>query len=426
MTKNKQKICIIGLGYVGLPLACAIAKQAQYEVLGFDIAKEKIESIENNILPIDDAQTEKDIQEIKLNVSCTKEDLRNSDFYILCVPTPVDENYNPDLTPVKKTTEMVTEFLEKGQTVIVESTINPGVCEEIILPILEKTGLKGGQDFELAHCPERINPGDSKWNVYNIPRNVGALTKEGCKKVADLYRNCLTGKINEMATLQETEATKIIENTFRDINIAYVNELSKSFDKMGIDLINVIQGASNKPFAFMAHYPGCGVGGHCIAVDPYYLIEKAKKVGFDHKFLRNARMVNNSMPLYTVEKLVKALNTMGKSIKGTKIGLMGLSYKPDIEDMRESSALKIKEILEKEYEADLNIYDPFVLKQSTHQNRKSFLRNCEAVLITTAHSEFKTIPLEEWQKVKVVVDGRNCLDKEKLLQKGVFYTGIGR
>lgn len=421
-----QKVSIIGLGYVGLPLAYAIAKSNKYEVVGFDIVKEKIQSIQNGILPIDDEQAEKDMQETKLSVSVDKSILKNSDFYIICVPTPIDNNYNPDFTPVKKATALVAEFLEKGQTVIVESTINPGVCEEVVLPILEKTGLKNGEDFELAHCPERINPGDPKWNVYNIPRNVGALTKKGCKNVADLYRNCLTGEINEMATLQEAEATKIIENTFRDINIAYVNELAKSFDKLGIDLVNVIKGASNKPFAFMAHYPGCGVGGHCIAVDPYYLIEKAKQAGFDHKFLRNARMVNNSMPAYAVERLIKTLNNIGKSIKGTKIGLMGLSYKPNIEDLRESPALKIKEILEREYETSLNVFDPYNLDKSTHQDIDSFLDDCEVVVIATAHSEFKELPLEKWKKVKVIVDGRNCLNKAEIKKLGVVYSGIGR
>lgn len=195
---------------------------------------------------------------------------------------------------------------------------------------------------------------------------------------------------------------------------------------MGIDLINVIKGASNKPFAFMAHFPGCGVGGHCIAVDPYYLIEKAKHVGFDHKFLRNARMVNNSMPLYTVEKLMKTLNSIGKSIKGTRIGLLGLSYKPNIEDIRESPALKIKEILEREYEATLNIFDPYNLDKSTHQDIDSFLDDTEAVLIATAHKEFRILSLEKWKKIKVIIDGRNCLDKKMLISNGIIYTGIGR
>lgn len=421
-----QKIVIIWLGYVWFPLLCAIAKSWKYTTCGFDVSNRHIEKIKKWISPIDDQLVKDDMKIVQFEVSDKPDILSDSDIFIVCVPTPIDEQFNPDFWPIIWACNYILPFMKKWCSIVIESTINPWVCEEIILPILESKGLKGGTDFELAHCPERINPGDEKWNVYNINRNIWALTKEWCKKLAEIYRSFLNAEVNEMNTIKEAEATKIVENTFRDINIAYVNELAKSFDKLGIDLVNVIRGASNKPFAFMTHYPGCWVWWHCIAVDPYYLIERAKKAGFDHKFLRNARMVNNSMPEYTVQKMMHALNTINKSIKWTKLGLMWLSYKRDISDLRESPALKIKDILIKEYEADINIFEPYNIELSTHQDIDSFLSDCEAVIIATDHTLFKEIPTEKWKNIKVIVDWRNCLDKNALVNMWILYTWIGR
>lgn len=422
-----KKVAVIGLGYVGFPLACAIAKTKKYQVCGYDLSKQKIDLIKNHCSPIEDAQAAEDIKTVEINVSLNSDILQDADIFIIAVPTPIDSEYHPDLQPIISAAKTIAQYLRAGNQVIIESTINPGVCEEVILPILEKdSGLKGGIDFELSHCPERINPGDPKWNVYNIPRNIGSLTKAGNEDVANFYRSFIQAEINEMASLKEAEATKIIENTFRDINIAYVNELAKSFDCLDIDLINVIKGASNKPFAFMKHYPGCGVGGHCIAVDPYYLIERAKKAGFDHKFLRNARMVNNSMPRYLVDKFIKAMNKAGLALKTSKIGLLGLSYKANISDLRESPALEIKKILEEEYEVSLKIYDPFNLDRSTHRSLKEILNDCEGIIIATNHQEFIAEGMTSWSKIKVIADGRNCLNKEELVKAGVIYTGIGR
>jgi len=265
-----KKIAVIGLGYVGLPLACAIANVKKYKVVGFDLSTDKIEKIRNNISPIEDQLAIELLPKINLEVSTDEHILENTDIFIIAVPTPIDSSYNPDLSPVIGATNTVTKYLKKGGFVIVESTINPGICDEIVLPILEeKTGMKGGIDFNLAHCPERIDPGNEVWNVTNIARNIGSTSPEATKILADFYREFVHADVNEMNNLKEAEATKIIENTFRDINIAYVNELAKSFDAMGINLMNVIKGASNKPFAFMAHHPSCGVGGHCIPVDPH-------------------------------------------------------------------------------------------------------------------------------------------------------------
>jgi nucleotide sugar dehydrogenase len=318
--------------------------------------------------------------------------------------------------------------MQKDTYVIIESTINPGVCDEIVIPIIEsETGMKAGVDFDVAHCPERINPGDPKWNVYNIPRNIGSTRPEATKFLADFYRSFIDAEINEMPDLKTAEATKIIENTFRDINIAYVNELAKSFDILGIDLLTVIKGASNKPFAFMPHYPGCGVGGHCIPVDPYYLIERASQSGFDHKFLKIAREINNSMPEYTIDLLAVGLNKFEKPIKNTKVGLLGMSYKANVGDLRQSPSVEIKKIL-LQREADLNIYDKYFPELSTCNSLEEILEKSFAIVIATDHDEFKNIDADILKKydIKVVIDGKNCLDKEKISAAGIYYKGIGR
>lgn len=421
LNKEKEKVVVIGMGYVGFPLACAIAKNSKYEVYGFDLDKKKIAKIKNRISTVEDKQAEKDIKKVDIKVSTKHSIINGAKYIIICVPTPVDHDKNPDLTPVLKATETIAKQLKKGQMIILESTVNPGVSEENVLPILEKTGLKGGVDFELVHCPERINPGDEKYNVYNIPRNVGALTKEGTKRAADFYRSFIDAEINEVSSLKAAEATKIIENSFRDVNIAFVNELAQSFDKMGINLKEVIQGASNKPYAFMPHYPGCGVGGHCIPVDPYYLIQRAEVAGFNHKLLKIAREVNNHMPEYTVRKLVLALKEKGIKIKGAKIGLLGLSYKANIGDMRESPALEIRELLIK-LGAKVLSCDPHC-NGNADAKINEILENCIAVIVATNHKEF--LDIKDWEKVRIIIDGRNCLNRNNFLDKEIYYQGIG-
>lgn len=410
------KIAIMGLGYVGLPLALAISKKFN-NVVGIDLDKEKINQIQNRILPIEDKQAEEDIKTTKLKVATDISLIKDSDIILICVPTPVDEEKEPNLNPIIQVSKSIKPYLKEGVIVILESTVNPGVCEDVILPILEEPNFKRGQNFDLSHCPERINPGDKKWNVYNIARNVGSTSKEGCKKTADFYRAFISAEIREMSCLKAAEATKIIENTFRDINLAYVNELAKSFDKMGLDILEIIEGAKNKPFAFMAHYPGCGVGGHCIPVDPYYLIKKAKSVGFDHQFLKIARKVNNSMPKYTINKLIYALNELKLPVKGTKIGLLGLAYKANVADLRESPALEIKKELLK-LGADLIVYDPYI------EGNLASVLDCDALILATNHKEF--LKIKSWGNIKLIIDGRNCLNKEEILSKNIVYKGIGR
>lgn len=423
-----MKISVIGLGYVGFPLACAIAKQKKYEVVGFDLNEKKINKIKNKTSPIEDKQAQKDIKKVFFEVSTDETILENSDFFLVCVPTPITNNYLPDLKFIKNATEICAKYLKDENIVVIESTVNPGICDDVVIPLLEKKSkLKISKNFDVAHCPERINPGDPKWNVYNIPRNIGASSPSACKKTANFYRSFLKAEINEMETLKEAEATKIIENTFRDINIAYVNELAKSFDVMGIDLKKVLDGASNKPFAFIPHFPSCGVGGHCIPVDPYYLIEKAKNVGFDHKFLRTARDINNSMPAYTVNILEKVLEAKKESIVHFKIGVLGISYKANIRDKRESPALEIISILQKKSQ-NIEIFDPYFLKESTVKNLLEFFEKVDAIILATNHQEFETISPQILEKYKInfFVDGKNCLNKKDFQNSSVIYKGIGR
>jgi nucleotide sugar dehydrogenase len=308
-----------------------------------------------------------------------------------------------------------------------ESTVNPGVCEEVVMPIFDHAGYKIGKDYFLAHCPERINPGDPKWNVTNIPRVVGSYDAEGLKIALEFYQSIVDAVIRPMKSLREAEAVKIVENSFRDINIAFVNELARSFDKWGIDTKDVILGAATKPFAFMPHFPSCGVGGHCIPVDPYYLIERAKESGFDHKFLRTAREINNAMPNYTVELLQDELNNLGIAMKGTKVGIMGISYKANVDDVRESPAIKIIEIA-KEYGAKVSVFDPHILKDSTVKSLEALLKNSEALILVTDHKEFVEIDPKLFKKfkIKVIIDGKNCLDKNAIKKLGIVYKGIGR
>ncbi len=423
---HQKNLVVIGLGYVGIPLAL-LAKEKGYFVFGLDISKEKIEKINKQELPFQDRKIAQDLKKHHFLASADFSLIAQCPTVIITVPTPIDKNNTPNLEPVKKACLSIKNNLKRGHLIILESTVNPGVCEEVVKPILEKSGLKLSKDFYLAHCPERINPGDKKWTVRNIPRVLGADSEKGLKKAYAFYTDILEAPIKKMMSLKEAEAVKIVENTFRDINIAFVNELARSFKTLGIDVLNVIEGAKTKPFSFLAHYPSCGVGGHCIPVDPYYLIQRAKENGFDHKFLSLAREINNQMPAFTVELLEEALNEIGKPIKGTKIGLLGLAYKKDIDDLRESPALKILNILKK-HGAKVEIFDPFVLKKSTVKSLNELLQKSEALLLATDHTLFRQINLENLKKnnIQVIIDGKNCLDKEKALSLGLIYKGIGR
>lgn len=412
-----KKVCIIGIGYVGLPLAILCSRKG-HEVYGLDISKEKIGLINKGINPIDNSRIPYKIR-ATLNPSIIKE----CEIVVVCVPTPITKDKMPDLKLLINASNAIAKNLTQNKLIIIESTLNPSAIEKEVKPVLEKSNLVAGTDFYLAHCPERVDPGNKKWNVSNIPRVLGACSKKGLKKAHGFYRSILDAEITLMSDIKTTEAVKTVENAFRDVNIAFVNELAKSFDKLGIDLLEVINAASTKPFGFMPHYPGCGVGGHCIPVDPYYLIEKAKREGFNHQFLKLAREINNAMPHYAVSRVIKAINEIKKPVRGTKIGILGISYKGGIDDTRGSPAFEvIKEL--KELGAELLIYDPLVPDKSNVKDIKELLEKAECVVLVTDHREFKGIKFTK--NIKAVIDGKNYFDKEKIKKLGIIYKGIGR
>lgn len=626
-----KTVTVVGLGYVGLPLACLCAEKG-HKVYGLDVDKNKVDSVNRNESPIEDEYVVNKLKSLKNKIHATinpKECIPNSDVIIVCVPTPVDRNNSPDLTAVMDAVSAVSKSIKQGTLLVVESTIYPGTIEEVVLPILQKEKFNAQKnDLLVVHCPERIDPGNKKWTIEMLPRVVGGMTKEATKAAAEFYRGILNAEVLELSSVKAAEATKIMENTFRDVNIAFVNEMAQSFDKAGIDIIEVIKGASTKPFAFMPHYPGAGVGGHCfdknewifvknddsiypvkigelyeflkyyneteigetrlvstgrlevlsfdldkkkscykpikflskrpyqnmlkikavgnysikitdkhpvvvfnnglkikpanelskndklvvslelpnlnietevssgdgdliqktainlqenikklkiypdveifdafaaikiqsiepykadyvyslevedtgtlvttnglvmhncISVDPYYLIEKAKQLGFNHEFLMLARKINNNMPRYTVELLENELKKLKKQIKGAKIGVLGLAYKGNVDDTRESPAYEVINIL-KTKGADVFVFDPHVKSGSNVKDLDELLNKSDYIVLVTDHREFKQIDLEKLKKHKilVVIDGRNCLDKEKIKSMGILYHGIGR
>lgn len=430
MQKNiqtKQTVAVIGLGYVGLPLAVRAVERG-YDVVGIARNKEKIAMINKGISPIEDARLSADMKLYEVAATNDPKAIATADIVLLCIPTPVDEFHNPDLTPVREASEMAATYAKKGALVVLESTVNPGVSEEIIRPIFEAHGFTVGSDIFIAHCPERINPGDEHWTVKNIPRVVGSFDKKGLNLALEFYRSIVDSEIRPMKSIREAEAVKIVENSFRDINIAFVNELARSFDVLGIDVKDVIEGAATKPFSFLAHFPSCGVGGHCIPVDPYYLIERAKQSGFDHKLLKIAREINNSMPEYAVELLQDGLNFLKMPLNGTRVGVLGIAYKANIDDIRESPTFEIIKRL-KERRAAVETFDPHVIKMSTEKSLAAILKKCDVLILATNHREFVEIltpALLRKNGIKIIIDGKNCLDKKSFTKSGVYYKGIGR
>ena len=417
-----MRVSIVGLGYVGLPLALLSSKKG-FDVTGIDLDSAKNHKINNNIDPLSDEYVAENIGTSTLVASDEYESISDSEIVIICVPTPVKENYEPDLGPLKTAISSVAQHLAKGTVVIIESTVNPGVCDEIVRPLLEEmSGLKINEDFYISHCPERINPGDKTWTVENIPRVVGSSNDEGLRRTLEFYNTIIGAPIKPMGNIKEAEACKVVENSFRDINIAFVNELAMSFTQLGINVKNVIDGAATKPFAFMPHYPSIGVGGHCIPVDPYYLIEYARKSGFDHDFLSLARSINNNMPNFTADQLEAGLQTAGLQIKGARVALLGLSYKPDVADDRESPSYVVKEILESRG-ALVKTYDPFFIEKSDVSTMDEALSDVDAILLAVDHQEFLQHNFEG-TNAKVFIDGKNAFDGEKLSQLFI-YRGVG-
>lgn len=427
-----KKLVVVGLGYVGLPLAL-LAVERGWNVHGLDVNKDKITAIQNGLAPIKDQKIEAELKKYSLEATSDPAIVTDADIIVIAVPTPVSETHEPDLTPLISAVTNIKPYLKAGQVLIVESTVNPGVMDEVVVPLLtkDKSLVVDAQAttkcLYLAHCPERINPGDPKWTTRNIPRVIGGYSEEGVNRAHAFYTSILNAKVMKMNSVAEAEAVKILENTFRDVNIAFINEMAQSFAKLNIDIIHVIAGAATKPFAFMPHYPSSGVGGHCISVDPYYMIERARQVGFDHAFLKLAREINNSMPSYTVE-VIKQGRAKLKLSDTSSIALLGLAYKKNIDDIRESPSLTIQQLLEAQ-SVPLSVFDPYLPKQSTVKTLQEAINNRPIIILATDHDEFiNQLTPSACQKAgcQLIIDCKNALDGPAYSAVGIHYYGIGR
>jgi UDP-N-acetyl-D-glucosamine dehydrogenase len=394
---RKATVGVIGGGYVGLPLARAAA-QAGFRVLVFDTDRAKVECLRQGKSYIRSVPSEEIANLMKGKFFGATSDfdvLREVDIIIICVPTPLGRHREPDLSAVESTARQIARRLRRGQLVVLESTTYPGTTEELLLPILRESGLTCGRDFFLAYSPEREDPGNRMYNTRNIPKVVSGVDEKSTR-LAELFYSRVVKKVVSASSARVAEAVKITENIYRAVNIALVNELKMLFAKMGIDIWEVIEIAKTKPFGYQAFYPGPGLGGHCIPVDPFYLSWKAKEVGQPTKFIELAGEINTSMPDYVVERLLRALNERGKSPRGAKILILGVAYKRDVEDMRESPALPIITLL-KERGAKVSYHDPYIkefpqlrhypgLKMKSVKLTRKLLASSDAVLIVTDHS----------------------------------------
>lgn len=411
------KVGILGLGYVGLPLIDAFVSKGFF-TLGFDVDQKKVDTLnlgQSYIAHIPETTISGWIDEQKFEATANLERLDEADVILICVPTPLNDSRDPDLTYVEASTAAIAGRLRPGQLVVLESTTYPGTTRDVMLPILEETGLEPGKDFFVAYSPEREDPGNRQFQAKTIPKVVGAIDPISLELANTLYSIAVTSTV-PVSNCEVAEASKILENTYRSINIAMVNELKVLFQKIGIDVWEVIDAAKTKPFGFQAFYPGPGLGGHCIPIDPFYLSWIARKNGIPAKFIELAGEINTGMPLYVVHKVAEALNQIGKPIRGSKIGVLGVAYKKDVDDPRESPSFKLMELLI-ERGAEISYSDPHIpkLPEMRHFHvpkltsqiaNEEYLRQLDCALIATDHSAF------DWDAIvrysKLVVDTRNA------------------
>ncbi|MGI6586240.1 MAG: nucleotide sugar dehydrogenase, partial [Lutisporaceae bacterium] len=395
--KNKEiTVGVVGLGYVGLPLAVEKAK-AGFKTTGFDIQFQKVDLVNNGINYIGDV-VDSDLKNLvkkgMLSATTDFSFVKDVDFIAICVPTPLDDHQQPDISYVKASTEEIAKHLKKETMVVLESTTYPGTTEELVRPILEEgSGLKCGKDFYLGFSPERVDPGNLIYKTKNTPKVVGAIGEDATEVIAAMYSAVLDGDVFTVSSPAIAEMEKILENTYRNVNIGLVNELAMLCNKMGINFWEVIDAAKTKPYGFQAFYPGPGLGGHCIPLDPYYLSWKAREYGFHTSMIESSMMINDKMPEYCVERAGDILNRDRKSLSGSRILVLGVAYKQDIDDYRESPALKVIEILEKKGAA-VDFYDPFIPEYKYKGNsvkglgkiNEEILKVYDLVIITTAHT----------------------------------------
>lgn len=412
---------VIGLGYVGLPLAVEKAK-AGFKTIGFDVQKEKVAMVNeghNYIGDVVDSELTTLVQNGMLMATSDFSFVAETDFVAICVPTPLDTHQQPDISYVKASAEAVSKYLKKNMIVVLESTTYPGTTEELIKPILEEgSGLKCGEDFYLGFSPERVDPGNLLYHTQNTPKVVGGIGEDATEVIAAMYGAVINGDIFKASSPAVAEMEKILENTYRNVNIGLVNELAILCNKMNINIWEVIEAAKTKPYGFQAFYPGPGLGGHCIPLDPYYLSWKAREYGFHTSMIESSMMINDRMPEYVVERAGKILNEFKMALNGAKVLILGVAYKQDIDDYRESPAIKVIEEFEKS-KAEIDYYDPYITKYK-HAGRvreglsgitPEVVAGYDIVVVTTAHTN---VDYEMVQKnAKTIFDTKNVMKNIK-------------
>jgi UDP-N-acetyl-D-glucosamine dehydrogenase len=414
--ENKEAVIgVVGLGYVGLPLAVEKAK-AGYKVIGFDVQQARVDQVNQGINYIGDVVDQDLVDMIKsghLEATTDYARIQDVDAVAICVPTPLDIYQQPDTSYVESSAKAIAANAHEGMLVVLESTTYPGTTEEIVKPALEAKGLKTGETVFIAYSPERVDPGNKQFKTKNTPKVVGGITPNCTKVAAALYRSVLEGDVMEVSSPAIAEMEKIFENTFRHINIALANEMAILCDKMGIDVWEVIDAAKTKPYGFMAFYPGPGLGGHCIPIDPFYLTWKAREYNYHTRLIELAGEINNTMPEYVITRMMQILNEEGKALRGAKVTVLGVAYKNDIDDVRESPVLKIIELLQ-HHGADFQVVDPYVphfrscnMTMETVELTPEMLNESDIVLIATNHSNFDYEMIA--RESKLVFDTRNAM-----------------
>jgi UDP-N-acetyl-D-glucosamine dehydrogenase len=437
--KNRTaRVAVLGLGHVGYPLASLFAMNG-FLSIGYDISKKRLDYINQgkaqpeiaSLLPTDNVEKSKKLAQISENmlVSNNGEVLKKVDVFIVAVPTPLRENETPNLIFLENTCKTISKFIRKGTLVIVESTIYPGATEEIVKPILEMSGLLAGRDFYLCFSPERIDPGSKRWSLERIPKIVGGIDSDS-RRLACLLYSQVVEKVVPVSSLKVAEATKMLENLFRSVNIALINELSKVFEKLGIDLWETIEAASTKPFAFLPHYPGPGVGGHCIPKDPFYLLYKARRMGLTINFVEEASEINRNMPFYVIYIAEETLKRKNKTIGNSSFAVLGITYKKDVADIRRTPAKTVITELTK-ISKDVTVFDPFTSETfgAKSGSLEQTIANKDCVILLVDHSYFMENGIE--QKINelssdcCLIDTRNFFNQKKL-KKSILYRCLGK
>lgn len=411
---KKAKLAVVGLGYVGLPLAVGFAKKG-FTVFGIDMDSQRIATLQEGksyILDVPQEGLQDALRNKTFQATTHYQDAKEADVVVICVPTPLRKSKDPDLSFIISAIQSLAPFVHQGQLIILESTTYPGTTEEVILPLLESGGLKAGKHFCLCFSPERVDPGNKTYHTENIPKVIGGVTEQ-CGALGKLFYEQLIREVVTVSSPRVAEMVKLLENTFRGVNIALVNELALMCHHLQIDVWEVIEAAKTKPFGFMPFYPGPGLGGHCIPIDPIYLLWKARIHGFEVRFIELATQVNSYMPRHVVERTAEILNDTQKPLRGSRLLIIGVSYKKDVNDVRESPAIEIIKLL-KEKGADVSYHDPYVpeLKLEGGEVLKSValsdegLRRIDCVVVVTDHSmDYQRL----FEKSTLIFDTRNAL-----------------